>query len=565
MNLAPVIIFVYNRPWHTRQVLESLKANTLAGNSKLYIFSDGAKKNAGHNEISWIQEVRELIREDNWCGEVEIIEREQNLGLAQSVISGVSEIISDHGKVIVLEDDLILGKYFLEFLNDGLNEYDTQKEIYGISGYKFQSIKKIQESTFFLPLMSSWGYGTWADRWNSINFSARALQAEINSRHIGKELDFGNIPFYNMLQDQVKGKIDSWAICFYASMFLKKGVFLFPNTSLLRNIGFDGTGIHSGSSIPSHYNSSEKPDEKIEVKRKAVILEGDIVENIKKGTYHSEVKRDGGIMGFLKRRMPPEFIQFARRKLNREIKHPKNEYQFPRYTRTKKQVLGKEFDIPDLASFNFMYREIFVHEIYKFYTGKKAPYIIDGGANIGLSTTYFKKLYPHSKIIAFEPDPEIFEFLRVNIDKFNYKEVNLVNKGLWDKEGELDFWSEGADGGLFTKVDSSNKASVKIETVSLKRFLNQEVDLLKLDIEGAETVVLKDIQHNLDKVKRIFIEYHSFKDKPQNLDEVLNILISAGFRFHINSPGISSKSPFVKLNTYNNMDMQLNIYAFKIY
>ncbi|MFD1095222.1 FkbM family methyltransferase [Salegentibacter chungangensis] len=562
-ELAPVILFVYNRPWHTRQVLESLKSNSLARESKLYIFSDGPKLNADYDEISRIKEVRQLIQEENWCGEVEIIEREENLGLAQSVISGVSEIISKHGKVIVLEDDLVIGKHFLEFLNEGLDVYEEQKEVFGISAYKFHSVSTIQEPTFFLPIMSSWGYATWSDRWDRINFDADELNRKLNSKGISAELDFGNISFYNMFQDEVKGKIDSWAIRFYVSMYLEKGVFLFPNTSLLLNMGFDGTGVHSGFSMPFHHKTNPKLNKKIEVNWERLVLDSDIVENTKQGTYHSQKNKGKGFKGFLKRTIPPEFIQFARRKLNRDSKDQEHLSQFPRYTRTRKELLGVEIDIPDLASFNFMYREIFVQEIYKFYTGKKKPYIIDGGANIGLSTIYFKNLYPDSRIIAFEPDPEIFEILKGNLEKFNYQELEMRNKALWDKEKELDFWSEGADGGLLSAIDNTNKASAKIGTVSLNRFLNQEVDLLKLDIEGAETAVLKDIQPNLNKVKRIFIEYHSFKDKPQNIDEILSILIKTGFRLHINSPGISSKSPFVKLNVYNNMDMQLNIYGFK--
>ncbi len=255
--------------------------------------------------------------------------------------------------------------------------------------------------------------------------------------------------------------------------------------------------------------------------------------------------------------------QFFNRKAKKKFDEFSNLKSIPRYTKTEHLLEGKKIIIPDNASFLFMYDEIFKKKIYNFKSQKRTPFIIDGGANIGLSIIYFKKLYPDSKIIAFEPDPEIFKILEGNLEKFNYQNLKLINKGLWNEENELDFWSEGADGGLLSEIDNSNKASTKVATTSLNKFLKQEVDLLKLDIEGAETAVLKDIQSNLNKVKRIFVEYHSFKDKPQSIDEILSILTGAGFRLHINSPGVSSKSPFVKLNIYNNMDMQLNIYGFK--
>jgi len=122
-NLAPVILFVYNRPWHTRQTLEALKNNDLAEESILYIFSDGPKKNADQQDINKIQEVRCLIKEENWCGEVKIFESRENFGLADSVIRGVSKVINIHDRVIVLEDDIVVGKYFLTFINSGLEVY----------------------------------------------------------------------------------------------------------------------------------------------------------------------------------------------------------------------------------------------------------------------------------------------------------------------------------------------------------------------------------------------------------------------------------------------------------
>ncbi|WP_176132746.1 FkbM family methyltransferase [Salegentibacter holothuriorum] len=542
--------------------MEALKQNELAANSRLIIFSDGPKENSTEEELNKVKEIRNLVKEEKWCGAVKIIERTENLGLAESVILGVTELIEEYGRVIVLEDDIIVGKYFLNFINEALELYKFKKRVFGVSGYQFTPSKEIKESTYFLPIMSSWGYATWADRWSQINFNGEELLEIVENKKIGNKLNFGSINYLKMLKDQVDNLNNSWAVRFYVSMYLKNGLFLYPNKSLLRNIGFDGTGIHSGSNPSKHYRDPKEINSLIPVQNKKVKWNKKNVDLSMKGTYNSSVSKNSGFKTTLKNILPPELIQYARRKLKRDNSLDIDKTS-PRYTRKIIQFEDQEIIVPDVASFNFMKKEIFENEVYKFSTHELSPYIIDGGANIGLSTIYFKKLFPNSKIIGFEPDPSIFEILKKNIRKFNFQNIELVNKGLWNVKKELEFWSEGADAGLIIEKKDSKKTTTKIETTSLNDYLTCQVDFLKLDIEGAETVVLKDIQPNLGKIKRIFVEYHSFVNQPQSIDEILRILIEAGFRLHINAPGLSSQSPFVKLNTYNNMDMQLNIYGFK--
>ena len=161
MNLAPVVLFVYNRPWHAEQTLHALQANTLANQSDLYIYCDGAKPNAALEDLKKIEAVRALVTSQEWCKTVTIIENEHNLGLANSVIQGVTEVIEKHGSVIVLEDDIVTGTYFLQFMNDGLNLYKEEQQVFGVSGYRFPSSKTIKQPTYFLPIMSSWGYATY--------------------------------------------------------------------------------------------------------------------------------------------------------------------------------------------------------------------------------------------------------------------------------------------------------------------------------------------------------------------------------------------------------------------
>ena len=222
----------------------------------------------------------------------------------------------------------------------------------------------------------------------------------------------------------------------------------------------------------------------------------------------------------------------------------------------------KKLKIVDVASFKFINNEIFNLEIYKFITNNPNPYIIDAGANIGLGILYFKQLYPNAEIIAFEPDPKVFEALNFNVKSFNLNDVLIFKKALWNNETVLDFISDGADGGR-VDLEKGEQNKIEVQAVSLKNFLLRNVDLLKIDIEGAETVVLLDCKDYLNRVERIFIEFHSFVKRPQDLDIILNILKEAGFRYNIQHIGTFSQQPFVEINEYMGMDLQLNIFAYK--
>ncbi|SRR5690606_26641310 len=233
----------------------------------------------------------------------------------------------------------------------------------------------------------------------------------------------------------------------------------------------------------------------------------------------------------------------------------------PRYQLTHTNLAGKKLEVPDAASFLFMYQEIFERQVYRFPSDHPAPYIIDAGANIGLSVLYFKQLFPDAQIVAFEADPDIFDILEKNLRGFELRDVSIVNKALWCTETTIHFRKEGADAGCI--VTSGSDSTVAVDTVRLAPFLNKTVDLLKIDIEGAEYTVISHSAPQLKNVKRIFIEYHSYLDQSQNLPELLSILKDAGFRLNINSPGLISSRPFEKIEVYNNMDMQLNIYAYR--
>ena len=234
----------------------------------------------------------------------------------------------------------------------------------------------------------------------------------------------------------------------------------------------------------------------------------------------------------------------------------------PRFTNGTTDLFTDLLYFIDSASFLFMYDEIFKKEIYRFETNSKNPYIIDCGANIGLSVIYFKKLFPKSIILAFEPDKNVFNILQTNVNSFNLSDVTLINKGCWNEETELIFYNEGADGGRITNSNDFDKVSI-IKTTRLRGYLAKQIDFLKIDIEGAETKVLEDCEDLLINVKNLFVEYHSFSDKNQTLSLILQILSNSGFRYQVQSVGVFSPHPFLSINSYSGMDLQLNIFAFR--
>lgn len=225
--------------------------------------------------------------------------------------------------------------------------------------------------------------------------------------------------------------------------------------------------------------------------------------------------------------------------------------------------LHYHINIVDGPSFVFQYKEIFFTEVYKFESSNQTPVIFDCGANVGLSCIYFKSLFPGAQITAFEADPFIAGVLSDNLLKNNLTGVTVVDRAVWTNEDGITFYTDNADGGSVFGEGTGTK--VTVPTVRLRSMLEQAgtVDFLKMDIEGAEVAVIKDCDGVLAAVKNIFIEYHSFNKTPQGLGDILEILQRNGFRYFIES-ATERASPFVNKAANDTMDMQLNVYAYKM-
>jgi hypothetical protein len=246
-NLAPIVLFVYNRPWHAEQTLNALNKNDLAEQSILYIYADGAKPNATDDQLEKIKQVRDVIRSKQWCKEINIIESDKNKGLANSIIDGVTNVVNKHGKIIVLEDDIITSPYFLKYMNDGLDIYDNEEKVISIHAYQYPISSNGLPITFFMRGADCQGWATWDSRWSLFEKDADKLLKYIIENNLQYEFDInGSYPYTQMLKSQIEKKVDSWAIRWYASAFIINKYTLYPNVSIIFNIGFDNSGIHSG-------------------------------------------------------------------------------------------------------------------------------------------------------------------------------------------------------------------------------------------------------------------------------------------------------------------------------
>ncbi len=233
-----------------------------------------------------------------------------------------------------------------------------------------------------------------------------------------------------------------------------------------------------------------------------------------------------------------------------------------KFEKTQTRFLGKMLQLVDASTYLTLVNEIFVEEIYKFQASTNKPIILDCGANIGLATIYFKNLYPDSMIYSYEPDPFIFETLKFNIESFNFKGVSLFNKAISNHDGFCEFVSDGSLSGMISA--DSNASLISVKAARLKNILGgfSKIDFLKIDIEGHEDVVMDDIADELPKVQYLFLEYHSFINKPQNLGHILQMITDAGFRYYFKESDFK-EYPFIDKVMFHDFDTVVNIFCYK--
>jgi len=255
MTVTPVALFTYNRPEHTARVLESLSNCERLDECSLHIYCDGPKT-VEHTEA--IETSRQVVREHAARLHATVVERETNIGLARSVVEGVTDLCNKFGRVIVLEDDLVLSPSFLDYMLQALDRYADKVNVYQISGYMFPVSHASAGDAFFLPLITTWGWATWQRAWQIFDWDASEALEQLRDPAIRKRFDLNNsYPYATMLEKQLHGLTHSWGILFWWQVFKARGLALHPRRSLVWNGGFDNSGTNCGDQAWSNERGSE--------------------------------------------------------------------------------------------------------------------------------------------------------------------------------------------------------------------------------------------------------------------------------------------------------------------
>ncbi len=510
-NLSPVVLFVYNRPLHALKTLENLKANYLSDKSTLYIYADGPKKDASLNELTKIEETRKNIKKDKWCKDVFIIESQGNKGLADSIVYGVTAVVNKHGKVIVLEDDLITSPYFLDYMNDALDFYKEEKNVMHISGYMCP-VKTKLPPTFFYNTASCWGWATWKRAWVFFEPNAQILKEKIEKAGLVRKFNIeGTYGFMNQLERNVNGKIKTWAVKWYASIFLNDGLSLHPYPSLVNNIGHDGTGEHY---LKSYGFNWPKLADRIEIK-KIELKESLVARKAMRNFYKA---------------MRPSFIIRLKNKLINLFLHKIKILAILLLNKAKERVMRI---IGILICIHYVPRN------YLFKGGfDDQDIIVDVGCGYEAEFSMHMIKRFGLKSIGIDPTKKHFNSLK-NLEEKTSGRFKHYDLAISVNTGEILFnESESNESGSIL-TDHKNVRRDKIKTYSVKSisladlplYLGQnKIKYIKLDVEGAEYEIIKNMkQGDLDKYSQIFIEFHhhctdySIEDTLNSVHQIVNL------------------------------------------
>lgn len=251
---TPVALFTYNRPSHTRRALDALKRCLRKEECDFYFFSDGPKTEEARASV---EKTRAILHDESLHFNAEIIEQNQNLGLAKSIVSGVSQLCQQYGRVIVIEDDLVVEKGFLHFMLESLDRYENEKNVMQVGGFTIKSPKNLTADAFLLPLTTTWGWATWQRAWSHFSWEAEDLEDAKSDPEWCRLFDLnGTCSFSDMLANRLAGKNDSWGILWWYTVSKRRGLVVYPHDSLVWNGGFDGSGVHCSAGDPLGQNGS---------------------------------------------------------------------------------------------------------------------------------------------------------------------------------------------------------------------------------------------------------------------------------------------------------------------
>ncbi len=278
MDLAPVVLFTFNRPILTQKTLDALAKNILADQTVLYIYCDGAKKDMTNDQLHSIENLRKVVKNEKRFLKVSVIERSENMGLAKSIIAGVTEIVNSHGQIIVLEDDIITSLYFLQYMNQALSLYKNEQRVLSISTCNFFALDSDTPPTFLTAMPDCLGWATWKNRWELFEPSSQKLLDELEQKNLMHRFNLdGAYNFKRMLVNQAAGKVSSWAVRWHAVGILNNMLSLYPNPALTNHISGESATNALFDILPPLATAP------IEVKLLPIVELSDIRKKLKKG------------------------------------------------------------------------------------------------------------------------------------------------------------------------------------------------------------------------------------------------------------------------------------------
>ncbi len=388
MTLAPIVLFTFNRPHHTLKTLESLKNNDLAEQSTLFIYCDGPKKNSNAEELEQISLVRKIAKEQQWCGSVTIFESETNGTHPVNLVKNVTKVLSDYGRIIVLEDDLVLGKGFLQYMNDALELYESDDKVMYISGYLPPVLRKTLPETFFVQNFSNWGWATWKRAWDKFIPDANDIMAVIKSPEQIKRFNMdGSINHYMLLQKCAEGPWKYWDIRWFGSVVVNKGFILHPKKSLVRNIGHDKSGMHCDDDFILKHQPIINYVKVEKVPLKENVAARKAIKRLFLYLYDYSFFSVNNTKGFIRKIIPSRLYNY--------LKNQKNFYILKRSFNNDFEM-SMEFDAAPFNSDSYMEKEFLrIRDTYNIEN------VIETGTYKGVTTNWFAMNFQNIYSIEF--------------------------------------------------------------------------------------------------------------------------------------------------------------------
>lgn len=576
---TPVVIIIFNRPELTKRVIAAIAQ---AQPRQLFVIADGPRF---PEEVERCEQARAMVMQAvDWECQIVTNFAQQNMGCGRRIATGLDWVFSQCEEAIILEDDCLPSPSFFTFCETLLAYYRDDTRIMHISGNNFQGgIVRTEYSYYFSKYAHSWGWASWQRAWKHYDVtlaswptvkSSGIIQEICDDEH---ECEYWTYIFENIFATQ---NYYTWDYMWHYACLTQHGLSIIPCANLVSNIGFGHDATHT--TAPSPFAELPTADlSKIHhppfvVRHRSADLH-DFRHAITGGRFLKPVHRSPHLLNAIRAvaRTVKHTIttHYYARKTSTTLPSSLSEpagittqecerlKAIPRYTPTHTELFGRRIEIIDACTLLVGYHEIFEKRCYEFLSKHDAPLILDCGANIGLSVIFFKRKYPNSVIRAFEPDPNIFGVLTRNLEQFGFSKVELHQQAVWIDHAGVDFWVEGGFSGRIPKPGDSEHI-LHVPSIRLRDLLEQPIDFLKLDIEGAEFDVLQDCQDRLQNIETLFVEYHSHINEPQQLQNVLTLLHEAGFRYQLHEV-FTSPNPFLERQTLLGMDLQLNIFAYR--